>query len=263
MSKDAYYFSHDSNAKDDPKCMMLIEQLGPEGYGIFWILVEILRDQPEYKYPLGLIPAIARRFNTSTEKVKIVINGFQLFKFDELYFWSESLIRRMEKREHFREIAVEAGRVSAEKRRFLASNRLLLTDGSTDVQRTFNDGSTDVQLRKERKGKEIKGNIEKVNKEKNAYGSFNNVFLTLSEYNTLKEKFNNHLMELIDELSEAIASKGYRYKSHYATILNWSRRNEKEARNGTAGQNSSKLPPRNGYTEPPPDPRLTGDKAIG
>lgn len=34
MSKDAYYFTHDSNAKDDPKCALLIDQLGMEGYGI-------------------------------------------------------------------------------------------------------------------------------------------------------------------------------------------------------------------------------------
>ena len=33
MKKDAYYFSHDSNAQDDPKCMLLIDQLGMEGYG--------------------------------------------------------------------------------------------------------------------------------------------------------------------------------------------------------------------------------------
>ena len=26
--KDAFYFSHDSDAKDDPKCMLLIEELG-------------------------------------------------------------------------------------------------------------------------------------------------------------------------------------------------------------------------------------------
>ncbi len=28
MNKDCYYFAHDSNAKDDPKCVLMIEQLG-------------------------------------------------------------------------------------------------------------------------------------------------------------------------------------------------------------------------------------------
>lgn len=94
--KDAYYFTHDSNAKDDPKCVLLIEQLGLEGYGIYWILIEMLRDQPDYKYPLILLPAIARRYNTSTEKIKAVILNYGLFFVEEeQFFLSKSLIERM------------------------------------------------------------------------------------------------------------------------------------------------------------------------
>ena len=61
MSKDAYYFPHDSNAKDDPKCVLLIEQLGMEGYGIYWMLIETLREQPDYTYPVANILALGRR----------------------------------------------------------------------------------------------------------------------------------------------------------------------------------------------------------
>jgi hypothetical protein len=38
--------------------VILIEQLGLEGYGIFWMIIETLRDQPGYQYPLILIPAL-------------------------------------------------------------------------------------------------------------------------------------------------------------------------------------------------------------
>ena len=97
MKKDAYYFSHDSNSKDDPKCVMLIEQLGLEGYGIFWILVETLRDQPGYKYPLALLPAIARKYNSTTQKVETVVKSYNLFQFtDDEFFFSISLKERME-----------------------------------------------------------------------------------------------------------------------------------------------------------------------
>jgi hypothetical protein len=138
MGKDAYYFPHDSNAKDDPKCVLLIEQLGLEGYGIYWILVETLRDQPGYRYPIALVPALARRYNTTTEKVKTVINLYGLFEVDEKDFFSLSLIERMKKLDNKREQAKKAGQISAAKR--------LLTNGrSTDVQRTFNAGSTSVQ----------------------------------------------------------------------------------------------------------------------
>jgi len=75
---------------------LLIEQLGLEGYGIYWILVETLRDQPEYKYPLALLPALARRFNTTTEKITTVVMKYGLFEVaDNDFFFSDSLIRRM------------------------------------------------------------------------------------------------------------------------------------------------------------------------
>jgi hypothetical protein len=148
LAKDAYYFSHDSNAKDDPKCVLLIEQLGLEGYGIYWVLIETLRDQPEYKYPIVLIGALARRYNTTAEKMKAVVNGYGLFTVDENDFFSLSLIRRMEHLEYKRELARIAGKKSAEK-------RLQLTSGSTDVQPTFNEGSTSkVKESKVNKSKE-------------------------------------------------------------------------------------------------------------
>ena len=96
MSKDCYYFPHDSNAKDDPNCSIISTHLGMEGYGIYWMLVEALRDQPDYTYPVANIPALARRYNTSAEKVRTVVYNYELFtvKEDKIFF-SESLNRRM------------------------------------------------------------------------------------------------------------------------------------------------------------------------
>lgn len=112
MNKDAFYFPHDSNAKDDPKCVLLIEQLGLEGYGIFWVLIETLRDQPEYKYPLILIPALARRYNTTAEKMKAVIHAYDLFKIqNDEFFLSESLINRMIPLEEKRKKRSAAGKL--------------------------------------------------------------------------------------------------------------------------------------------------------
>lgn len=126
--KNAFWFKHDSNAKDDPKCVLLIEQLGLEGYGIYWILVETLRDQPDYKYPLALMPALARRYNTSAQKVEAVIKGYQLFMIDdEQFFFSPSLLQRMEDYDGKREQARLAGKRSAEVRK----NQLLINDRST------------------------------------------------------------------------------------------------------------------------------------
>ena len=112
MSKDAYYFPHDSNAKDDPKCVLLIEQLGMEGYGIYWMLIETLREQPDYTYPVANIPALGRRYNTTAEKVKTVVCNYGLFTVkDDKIFFSDSLNRRMQVLEEKRIKRSEAGRL--------------------------------------------------------------------------------------------------------------------------------------------------------
>lgn len=112
MSKDAYYFPHDSNAKDDPKCVLLIEQLGMEGYGIYWMLIETLREQPDYTYPVANIPALGRRYNTTTEKVETVVCNYGLFTVkDDKIFFSDSLNRRMLVFEEKRAKRSEAGRL--------------------------------------------------------------------------------------------------------------------------------------------------------
>lgn len=72
-----------------------------------------------------------------------------------------------------------------------------------------------------------KDRLDKINKKENIkrkkYGSFENVSLTDEEYQKLKERFSDYENK-IENLSSYIASKGDKYKSHYATILNWSRK---------------------------------------
>jgi hypothetical protein len=55
------------------------------------------------------------------------------------------------------------------------------------------------------------------------------VFLSDEEHKKLIEKFGEPLTSsLIEDLNIGIGSKGYKYKSHYHTILSWQRKNEKE-----------------------------------
>ena len=81
-TKETCYFSHDANAKDDFKIMLLIEELGLEGYGIFWILIETLREQQNYKYPLKLLSVLARKYNTTLAKLEVVVRNYHLFEID-------------------------------------------------------------------------------------------------------------------------------------------------------------------------------------
>lgn len=95
MKKEAYYFSHDANAQDDPKCMILIDQLGMEGYGIFWGLIEKLRAEKDYKLPMSVAGPFSKRWGTSKEKVETVIKSYGLFVVKEDYFFSIRLQNSM------------------------------------------------------------------------------------------------------------------------------------------------------------------------
>jgi hypothetical protein len=65
---------------------------------------------------------------------------------------------------------------------------------------------------------------------KKEYGEFSNVLLSDEELEKLEEKFGKaEAKERIENLSTALASKGYEYKSHYATILTWERMGRKQS----------------------------------
>lgn len=141
--KDAFYFPHDSNAKDDPKCVLMIEQMGLEAYGIYWVLIETLRDQPNYSYPLINLPALSRRYNTQLEKMKNVILNYGLFDLDRKdFFLSASLLRRMQHIDNKRKRLSEAGRLG---------NKIRWSLSGGDPHPIASKG-------KESKGKEIKEN---------------------------------------------------------------------------------------------------------
>jgi len=96
MRKEAYYFSHDMNAQDDPKCIKLINEMGMVGYGIFWALIEKLRAEPEFKLKFEDIDAFALRWHAVACDITKVIKSYKLFVFDDDFFYSKRLIAMMD-----------------------------------------------------------------------------------------------------------------------------------------------------------------------
>jgi len=153
MKKDAYYFSHDSNAKDDPKIMIMVEQLGLESYGIFWVLLETLREQADYKCPLILLRPLARRFATTFEKINAVVQNYDLFIIEnEEFFYSESLMARMLVLNDKREKARNAINTRWNRQKALQEN----AQNDTEVIRPYNGSNTS----KVNKSKVNKSNIK-------------------------------------------------------------------------------------------------------
>lgn len=96
--------------------------------------------------------------------------------------------------------------------------------GNTNAKRAKNEPKTSQKRAKTNPNTNTNTNTN-TNNNKRLYGECQNVKLTEDEYNKLVEK---NYTGLIDELSLYIASKGDKYKSHYATILQWAKKREKE-----------------------------------
>lgn len=91
------YFSHDSNARNSDKLLPLRMSLGTEGYGIYFMLLERLREEPSYM-SVKDYNMLAFDFRVSSDKVKRVVEDFGLFVFTEdgKHFYSEGFCARME-----------------------------------------------------------------------------------------------------------------------------------------------------------------------
>lgn len=143
MEKDAYYFPHFSNARSDRKLKRVIKELGVEGYGIYFMILEVLRDQSDFKYPLEDIDLLADEFNTSEQKVRTVVSNYKLFDVDEeqMFFstkFNEFMQPYLSMKEQRRLAGIASGKARRAKALALAE-QAELNDRSTDVQRMVNE----------------------------------------------------------------------------------------------------------------------------
>lgn len=171
MAKDTYYFSHDVNASNDPKIIVMKELCGVISYAWWWILIEQLAAQEEYKLPMdkitftGLGIAFGMKQNeaiTSSNEAKLstakqaeafvilLINECELLETDGEFFWSPSLLRRnllrKKKQEEISKKRSEAGRLGGLKSGKARSKTKQLLEAN------------EANEANEAKGKERKGN---------------------------------------------------------------------------------------------------------
>ena len=84
----------------------------------------------------------------------------------------------------------------------------------------------------------LKETLKEKGAKKKRYGEFNNVLLSDKEYQKLVDKWGEaECLRMIEVLSSGMQSrKKYRYDDHYAAILSWKRREEKDKGGQHAGR---------------------------
>ncbi len=151
MKKDAYYFPHFSNARNDPKILRLRRIFGIEGYGIYFMLLEVLREQTDFCYPLDGIEDLAYEWHVPKELICSIISHAGLFTLDNRSnFYSARLIHYlkpyMEKTERARSAALKRWNEVKE-----------LPEHDANAMQMQYDGNTNAMQGEERRGEESIG----------------------------------------------------------------------------------------------------------
>lgn len=92
--KDSQYITHDLGARNDPKLMDLQMEMGGQGLGIFWCLVEMLWENGGYIPANYRSIAFALRWCKPAE-VEKVVNNFGLFQIEDGQIFSRSALERI------------------------------------------------------------------------------------------------------------------------------------------------------------------------
>lgn len=193
MKKDAYYFSHDSSASRDIKMLKLKHKHGWEGIGLFWGIIETLRESSEYKFQSdkSSIELLSTILGIDYAKLNSVIETcyeVELFTKDNKFFYSNSLNQRMQemniRRENGYKNGVLGGRPSKDETQTKPKNNL---------NNNLNETQTKPFKRKEKKEKE----------KKDAYAYFFSLGLSKDQVEQIKS-FDAHQYHDWIEANEAL-----------------------------------------------------------
>lgn len=128
-----------------------------------------------------------------------------------------------------------------ERKRLKRAEAKALTEMSVSVHGQSTD-SPDIDIDKDKeKDLDLENNNistpTATKQTKHKYGTHKNVLLTDEEYLKLQERFPTDYDEKINTLSEGLALKGYKYKSHYLAVIKWAKNDESKAVKSTASSN--------------------------
>ncbi|WP_373804335.1 DUF4373 domain-containing protein [Bacteroides heparinolyticus] len=203
--KETFYFQHDYNARNDPKMQRLIMKCGCEGIGIYWCIIEQLYEQGG-KLPNNHIETIAFNLHTTKTTVEEVVFGLNLFVFDDEFFWSESVLKRLENRSLISSKRSEAGKKGGapigNKNAAKNHKNSNIESESDESNKQMLESETSKNKQKVEKNKQKQTIKEKEKKE-------NNNISTSNEVEYIGAKRTAFVPPTIEEVKAYIQEKGY------------------------------------------------------
>ena len=86
------FFSHDYTPLEDKNLLKLDIAMGNEGYGLYWKIVEYMHQNT---FNVGEENILAYKFRTDIEKIKQVMNDFDLFHVEDGCYISDRILRNL------------------------------------------------------------------------------------------------------------------------------------------------------------------------
>lgn len=214
MQKINNFFPHDFHARDDTKLKKVRMQIGMEGIGLYWCIIEFLYENNGYLNVNEDIEMLAYELRVDKDKILNLIENFGLFKVNKNKFYSSSCLNRIKTINEKSEKARKSVQARWEKHR--------QKSGNTEMIQEEYESNTNVLLIKENKVKENKV------KENNNYiqSISNDNIYSFTEQNFGRclspieiEKINFWLNEFNEEiLKEAISIAVMNRKCNFAYI---------------------------------------------
>lgn len=152
------YLTHDLGARNDPKLMALVLEMGGQGKAIWWDLVEMLWEQEGYLPMNFKVLAFDLRY-CSAEDIEKVVTRFDLFQNDGEKFWNVSALTRIQHKAKVSEQKRDAGLASAAVRRNNSEQTV-----QRPVEQTPNICSTDAEHMSNTSSESVEQPAEQLNK---------------------------------------------------------------------------------------------------
>jgi hypothetical protein len=152
--KDAFWFRHDSNSRNDSKVIRLRRLVGWEGYGVFWAFIEALREADNYRLPTDAIEDLQFSFGCRDEIVHAIFEC-ELLSDDGVFFWSESLCNRMSEWDRRKAKLSQAGRKGGKNKQGLSEAKAGLKGGLSDDKARREEKRREEEKREEKKERRV------------------------------------------------------------------------------------------------------------
>lgn len=118
MASCVKFFSHDTNSSSDPKIKAIKFDYQMAGIGLFWTIIEMLCNEDNYKMKKSILTYKGLQGDVDFDVEKFINDciTYELFVCDDEYFWSKSLLNRMELMESAQTKRSEKARANANKK---------------------------------------------------------------------------------------------------------------------------------------------------